>query len=116
MDETDKKILELVQKAEYCKPNLTALSEQLKLSVPTLHARIKKLEDRGIIQGYMANVDPKKAGEDMTIFIIIRVEYKSFYEDEGKQREFAKKQLVDRLLSSEANVDLWRLRTGRLRE
>src|SRR3989338_8644992 len=91
MDETDKKILELVQKAEYCKPNLTALSEQLKRSVPTLHARIKKLEDRGIIQGYMANVDPKKAGEDMTIFIIIRVEYKSFYEDEGKQREFAKK-------------------------
>src|SRR3989344_2699122 len=30
--------------------------------------------------------------------------------------EMSKEQLVDRLLSSEANVDLWRLRTGRLRE
>ncbi|OGZ95477.1 MAG: replicative DNA helicase [Candidatus Sungbacteria bacterium RIFCSPHIGHO2_01_FULL_50_25] len=30
--------------------------------------------------------------------------------------EMSKEQLVDRLIASEANVDLWRLRTGRLRE
>lgn len=30
--------------------------------------------------------------------------------------EMSKEQLVDRLLASEANVDLWRLRTGRLKE
>ena len=30
--------------------------------------------------------------------------------------EMAKEQLVDRLISSEANVDLWKLRTGRLSE
>ena len=30
--------------------------------------------------------------------------------------EMSKEQLVDRLISTEANIDLWRLRTGRLRE
>ena len=45
----DKEILHLMQEKSLCVPQVSKLAQRLKLPVSTIHARIKKLEEDGII-------------------------------------------------------------------
>ncbi len=67
MDNTDRKILELIQ--ENSKRSLTDLATEVGLSAPSVNERIKKLEKSGVINRYTAVLDAKKTGNDMTVFI-----------------------------------------------
>ncbi len=82
IDEIDVKILEILQKNGRAKRN--DLADAVKLSLPSISDRLKKLEDNGIITGYFATVDHKKLGRDITAFIFVRVDsskhYSSFLE------------------------------------
>lgn len=67
MDKIDFKIIELLQKnARY---PLKHLAEEVFLSTPAVSARIEKLEQAGIITGYVANVDSFKLGYSIKAFI-----------------------------------------------
>lgn len=55
--------------AENSERSLQELSAELSLPTSTLHQRIKKLESKGIITGYQAKIDHRKAGLALTSFI-----------------------------------------------
>ncbi len=85
MDNIDKQILSMLQKN--ARTPLKALAEKLFLSSPTVSARIKQLENDGVITGYHAELEPTKLGYFITAFINIAMEASKkpdFY-------EFAKK-------------------------
>ena len=42
------------------------LASQLGLSAPATADRVRKLEERGVIQGYLTQVNPKSLGYDLT--------------------------------------------------
>lgn len=67
LDGTDRAILELLQ--ENCKRPLAAIGEKVGLSAPAVVERIHKLEESGVITGYVALLDARRVGVDVTAFI-----------------------------------------------
>ena len=71
VDEIDRKILDLLQ----CNAKLSnaEIAEKVGLTVSSVHERVKKLERKGIIKGYVAVVDPDKLGKQLLAFIRLSV-------------------------------------------
>jgi Lrp/AsnC family leucine-responsive transcriptional regulator len=91
LDKTDRQLLALVQKGDMCKPSTTTLAHRLGLPTTTVHNRLRRLEKDGIVAGYHASVDAKKAGKEMTVFTVVKVIYPQTYSDMKKVAEFGKK-------------------------
>jgi Lrp/AsnC family leucine-responsive transcriptional regulator len=49
----------------------TELAEKVGLSVSAVHQRVRRLEQRGLITGYRATLDPKLLGLPLTAFVSI---------------------------------------------
>lgn len=71
IDEIDQQILVLLQ--ENARLSNAAIAEEVGLTVSTVHERIKKLERKGIITGYVAVVNAEKIGKPITAFIRLNV-------------------------------------------
>lgn len=52
--------------------SFTELGKQTGLSTSAVHQRVKRLEQRGVIQGYVARIDPGEFGLTLSAFISIR--------------------------------------------
>ena len=70
-DETDKKLLNLLQYDS--KQTTKALSNQLGLSTTAAYERIKRLERNGIIRKYVALLDKEKIGRNFTAFCQVKL-------------------------------------------
>ena len=64
MEEIDRKILSLL--ASDGRMSFTDLARQTGLSVSATHQRVRRLERRGLIRGYVAMIDPADAGLPLT--------------------------------------------------
>jgi Lrp/AsnC family leucine-responsive transcriptional regulator len=71
-DATDRAILELLQ--ENCKQPLAVIGEKVGLKAPSVVERIHKLEEAGVITGYVAQLDARRLGNDVTVFIGVDTE------------------------------------------
>ena len=72
LDEIDARILELLQERGRIKRNVVA--EEVGLSLPSVSERMRKLEERGVITGYSAHLNPKRLHFDIAAFIRVRVD------------------------------------------
>ena len=70
IDSTDAKILEALQRDG--RASHSAIAEEVGLSQPSVHERIKKLEHRGVIKGYTAILDPEVLDLGVLAFISAR--------------------------------------------
>jgi Lrp/AsnC family leucine-responsive transcriptional regulator len=70
VEETDRAILTLL--AADGRMSYTDLGKATGLSTSAVHQRVKRLEARGLIQGYGATVDHEQIGLPLTAFISIR--------------------------------------------
>jgi Lrp/AsnC family transcriptional regulator, regulator for asnA, asnC and gidA len=61
------------------------LGKKLFVSGGTIHVRIKKLQEHGIVKGTKFNVDLKKLGYDVTAFVGIYLEKSSMYDTVAKE-------------------------------
>lgn len=55
------------------KRTLSEIADEVGLSTSGVRRRIGILEDKGVVQGYTAKVDPEKAGYDIAAFLNIDV-------------------------------------------
>jgi len=69
LDEIDRKILALLQRD--ARMTNAAVGAEVNLSAPSAFERIRKLEERGVITGYTARIDPTALGKGLTAFIRI---------------------------------------------
>ena len=67
MEETDRRILQLLSLD--CRTSLADLALQIDLSTSALHQRIKRLEQRGAITSYRAEINYRAVGLPLTAFI-----------------------------------------------
>lgn len=72
LDATDLEILSALQLAGRM-PN-AELARRLNLSPPAIHARIRRLEELGYIQQYVAILDRERLGFDMLCFVNITLQ------------------------------------------
>ena len=72
LDDTDKKLLKLLQ--EDSNRTVKSLAETLGKTTTPIFERIKKLEKEGLIDGYSARLNAKKLGLKQTVFIAITLQ------------------------------------------
>lgn len=70
MEETNRKILSLL--ASDGRLSFTELARQTGLSVSAVQQRVRRLEERGVILGYSARIDPEAAGLPLTAFVSVK--------------------------------------------
>jgi len=70
MEAVDSAICKLL--AEDGRMSFTELGKRTGLSTSAVHQRVKRLEQRGAIKGYVANIDPAEFGLTLTAFVSIR--------------------------------------------
>jgi len=66
LDETDKKILRLLQVDAHL--TLKDIAGKINLSLTPVHDRVKRLEKEGIIEKYVSVLDKKKLGMNLTVY------------------------------------------------
>lgn len=93
MDETDFRLLELADRGV---TRYSLLAKKLDMPLSTVHSRMKRMELDRVIKGYRADIDWKKAGLNITAFVLIKA-------DVGKLRETGKTQdtLLEELMDTE---------------
>ena len=71
IDETDRKLLDLLQ----CNARASnaEMAAKVSLTVSSVHERVKKMERKGIIKGYVAVVDPEELGKQLLAFLRLTV-------------------------------------------
>jgi Lrp/AsnC family transcriptional regulator, regulator for asnA, asnC and gidA len=83
LDKLDLQIIqEMMQTAEI---SYADLGKKLFVSGETIHVRIKKLQEAGIVTGTKLNVDLKQLGYDVIAFIGIYLEKSSLYDIVAKE-------------------------------
>jgi Lrp/AsnC family transcriptional regulator, leucine-responsive regulatory protein len=70
VEEIDRQILVLL--AEDGRMSFTDLARETGLSVSAVHQRVRRLQKRGVIRGFSAQLDPDEIGLPMTAFISIK--------------------------------------------
>ena len=71
LDAIDRKLLDLLQSNG--RVTQSELAAGVGLSQPSVAERVRKLEERGVIQGYTAVVDARSLGRSITAFIGVTV-------------------------------------------
>jgi Lrp/AsnC family leucine-responsive transcriptional regulator len=69
MDDRDRRILELLQ--EDGRATLGEIAEQVGLAPSSVHERVRKLEQGGVIKGYRAEVDAEALGLFVTALVSV---------------------------------------------
>ena len=72
IDKVDLQILNILQ--EDCHLSYRKLSEKMRITPIMAATKIKNLEEKGILKGYTAILDPVKLGFDLTAVIFIQTE------------------------------------------
>ena len=80
LDSIDRILCDALQKNG--RVHFNELATVVGLSVPAVSERVRKLEERGVIRGYQANLNPEAFDLDILAFIFVTVDssanYKSF--------------------------------------
>src|SRR3954462_461910 len=85
LDKLDYQIIqEMMENAEI---SYAELGKKLFVSGGTIHVRIKKLEELGIVKGKKLKVNLKQLGYDITAFVGIFLEKSSLYDVVAKELE-----------------------------
>ncbi|TCS93224.1 Lrp/AsnC family transcriptional regulator [Hazenella coriacea] len=68
MDDLDKKILMVLQ--DHARISMTELGKVVALSQPAVTERVRRLEEKGIIDHYRAIVSPNKVNKHITAYLL----------------------------------------------
>jgi Lrp/AsnC family transcriptional regulator for asnA, asnC and gidA len=72
LDDTDRAILRILQ--EDARTPFSEIARRIDMSSATVHDRVGRLEDAGVIEGYHAKIDPRKVGFGTSALVGLRVE------------------------------------------
>ncbi len=72
IDDTDKKILTLLQRD--ARLTNAEIAERVGLSISAAHRRVKQLEASGVVKGYGAKVDRAAAGLSVLAYVFVKLD------------------------------------------
>jgi Lrp/AsnC family leucine-responsive transcriptional regulator len=84
LQEKDMRILGVLQ--ENSRLGVKQISRKTGIPITTVFNRIKKLEQKGVIEGYKAVINRKKLGDEIEAFILINIVYTSSLERDDFSR------------------------------
>ncbi|WP_144903493.1 Lrp/AsnC family transcriptional regulator [Halobellus captivus] len=72
LDETDREILRILQSD--ARTPFSEIARRIDMSSATVHDRVGRMEDAGVIEGYHAKIDPRSVGLGTSAFVGLRIE------------------------------------------
>lgn len=78
IDDLDKQIMQILM--DDAKTPYTEIAKKLIVSPGTIHVRMRKLEEMGVVKGSTLLIDQTKLGYDLTAFLGVDLENGSTYE------------------------------------
>lgn len=81
LDETDKKILRLLQEDAHL--TLKDIANKINLSLTPVHDRVKRLEKENIIEKYVSILNKKKLGKNLTVYCQVTLVKQTYDISEG---------------------------------
>jgi Lrp/AsnC family transcriptional regulator, regulator for asnA, asnC and gidA len=75
LDDTDKKILRALQ--QDARASFKNVGKEIGVSEATIFVRVRKLQEKGVLRGFRAVVDPKSVGKTLTAIMLIRAQPRS---------------------------------------
>ena len=72
IDGTDRTILMMLQ--ENARVSNAEIARQVEMAPSAVLERIRKLEDRGVIKGYAAHLDPRTLGQGLLAYVLVRTD------------------------------------------
>jgi len=72
LDETDRAILRILQSE--ARTPFSEIARRIDMSSATVHDRVGRMEDAGVIEGYHAKVDPRAVGLGTSALVGLRIE------------------------------------------
>ena len=79
LDQVDRGILNILQIEG--RSSASFIAEEIRMSIPAVTDRIKKLQESGVIMGFTALLDHRKMGRDVSAFITVISESSAHYSD-----------------------------------
>jgi len=76
LDQADHKILRELQRD--ARISFKTIAQSVGVSEATVFVRVRKMQERGVIMGFSAIVDPKAVGRSLTAIVLVRVNPKAF--------------------------------------
>jgi DNA-binding Lrp family transcriptional regulator len=73
MDDKDSKIIELLE--QNADLTTSQIGKKLNIPITTVHNRIKKLKETGVIKKFTIKLDYKKLGRPMCAYVLIATDY-----------------------------------------
>ena len=87
LDPVDRRILRVLQAQGRC--TYDELAAQVGLSASAVLRRVKRLEDSGVIAGYVALINPERVGLGLTAYINVRLEKHTEHHKRNPMDQFA---------------------------
>ena len=72
LDDTDREILRILQGD--ARTPFSEIARRIDMSSATVHDRVGRMEEAGVIEGYHARVDPRSVGYGVSAYVGLRVE------------------------------------------
>lgn len=72
LDDTDREILRILQ--QDARTPFSEVARRIDMSSATVHDRVNRMEDAGVIEGYHASVNPREIGFGISAIVGLRVE------------------------------------------
>ena len=88
MDKKDEQIIDSLK--EDSSSTTREISKKTRIPITTVHKRIQKLQQEGIIKKYSIELDNKKLGKGFSAIILLSCDYKHLKEIKKDQHELAK--------------------------
>jgi len=76
IDDIDREILRMLQKDG--RMSLSKIAKKLNLSEATIHLRVKKLREKGVLKGFVADIDAEKVGKRVLAFVLVKIDTKRY--------------------------------------
>jgi Lrp/AsnC family transcriptional regulator for asnA, asnC and gidA len=89
LDEKDQKILNVL--IENSSLSTQKIAKKTNIPITTVHNRIRKLREIGVIKGYTVILDQKKLGKNIFAYILVDVDNKVLKSGKMSQEELSKK-------------------------
>jgi Lrp/AsnC family transcriptional regulator, regulator for asnA, asnC and gidA len=83
LDDVDRQILSILMKD--AKEPYTEIAKKIHVSGGTVHVRMRKLEDMGIVTGASLSIDYTKLGYDISAFLGIYLDKSSLYDEVAEE-------------------------------
>ena len=93
LDRVDREILKILQ--QDARISFSKIAKMLDMSESTIHMRIKRLREEGVLRGFYADIDPEKLGLRVSAFIMLKADPKMY------------QQVLDKLKSMKEVVEIY---------